>query len=55
MLKTECDLFGVVETMTVLRNRATGKQRDAIILAFRCFLAMVSADLLTEIGLQNHA
>ena len=39
MLKTECSLFGVVETMTVLRNRAAGKQRDAVILAFRCVLA----------------
>jgi len=35
MLKTECNLFGVVETMTVLRNRVAGKQRDAVLLAFR--------------------
>lgn len=35
MLKTECNLFGVVESMSVLRNRAAGKQRDAVILAFR--------------------
>ena len=35
MLKTECNLFGVVKSMCVLRNRAAGKQRDAVILAFR--------------------
>ena len=35
LLSAECQLFGVVESMTVLKNRAAGKQRDAIILAFR--------------------
>ena len=35
LLRTECQLFGVVESMVVLKNRAAGKQRDAIILAFR--------------------
>ena len=44
MLKTECTLFGVVETMTVLRNRAAGKQRDAVILAFR-YLLVIAQDL----------
>ena len=42
MLRAECQLFGVVESMTVLKNRAAGKQRDAIILAFRSELLAAS-------------